>query len=100
MKDCNYCGIAWALCLADKAKQALGARWASVGDARDRPLETLSSRALRALARFIAPALHSAFLFLPKQALTSVGLFMLALWAVYRIARGWLGLNARQPMRA
>ena len=29
-----------------------------------------------------------------------VGLFLLGLWAVYRIARGWLRLNDRQPMPA
>jgi uncharacterized membrane protein len=27
-----------------------------------------------------------------------IGLFALGLWAVYRIARGWLRLNDRQPM--
>jgi len=27
-----------------------------------------------------------------------VGMFLLGLWAIYRIARGWLRLNARQPM--
>jgi uncharacterized membrane protein len=27
-----------------------------------------------------------------------VGLFALGLWAVYRISRGWLRLNDRQPM--
>ncbi len=27
-----------------------------------------------------------------------VGLFVLGLWAIYRIARGWLRLNDRQPM--
>ena len=27
-----------------------------------------------------------------------VGLFVLGLWAVYRIARGWLRLSDRQPM--
>ena len=27
-----------------------------------------------------------------------VGLFVLGLWAVYRISRGWLRLNDRQPM--
>jgi uncharacterized membrane protein len=28
----------------------------------------------------------------------AVGLFVLGCWAVYRIARGWLRLNDRQPM--
>ena len=27
-----------------------------------------------------------------------VGLFLLGVWAIYRIARGWLRLNARQAM--
>ena len=27
-----------------------------------------------------------------------IGLFVLGLWAVYRISRGWLRLNDRQPM--
>ena len=31
-------------------------------------------------------------------AIWGVGLFALGLWAVYRIARGWLRLNDRQPM--
>jgi len=27
-----------------------------------------------------------------------VGMFLLGLWAIYRIARGWMRLSARQPM--
>ncbi len=27
-----------------------------------------------------------------------LGMFILGVWAIYRIARGWLRLNARQPM--
>jgi uncharacterized membrane protein len=27
-----------------------------------------------------------------------VGMFLLGVWAIYRIARGWLRLNARQAM--
>jgi uncharacterized membrane protein len=27
-----------------------------------------------------------------------VGLFLLGIWAIYRIARGWLALNDRRPM--
>ena len=27
-----------------------------------------------------------------------IGLFLLGIWAIYRIARGWLRLNARQPV--
>jgi len=27
-----------------------------------------------------------------------VGLFLLGVWAIYRIARGWLRLNGHQPM--
>jgi uncharacterized membrane protein len=33
-------------------------------------------------------------------AIWGVGLLVLGLWAVYRIARGWLRLNDRQPMPA
>ena len=29
-----------------------------------------------------------------------LGMFLLGLWAIYRIARGWLRLNERQPMPA
>jgi len=32
-------------------------------------------------------------------AIWAVGLFALGLWAIYRIARGWLRLKDRQPMR-
>lgn len=28
----------------------------------------------------------------------ALGMFLLGLWAIYRIARGWLRLNDRQPM--
>jgi uncharacterized membrane protein len=28
----------------------------------------------------------------------AIGLMLLGLWAIYRIARGWLRLNAHQPM--
>ena len=31
-------------------------------------------------------------------AVWAVGLFLLGLWAIYRIARGWLRLNDRRPM--
>jgi uncharacterized membrane protein len=31
-------------------------------------------------------------------AIWAVGLFVLGLWAIYRIARGWLRLRDRQPM--
>jgi uncharacterized membrane protein len=31
-------------------------------------------------------------------AIWAVGLFLLGLWAIYRIARGWLRLRDRQPM--
>jgi uncharacterized membrane protein len=31
-------------------------------------------------------------------AILGVGLFVLGLWAIYRIARGWLALNDRRPM--
>jgi uncharacterized membrane protein len=28
----------------------------------------------------------------------ALGMFVLGVWAIYRIARGWLRLNAHQPM--
>jgi len=31
-------------------------------------------------------------------AIWAVGLFVLGLWAIYRIARGWMRLNDRRPM--
>jgi uncharacterized membrane protein len=31
-------------------------------------------------------------------AIWAVGFFVLGIWAIYRIARGWLRLNDRQPM--
>jgi uncharacterized membrane protein len=31
-------------------------------------------------------------------AIWGVGLFVLGLWAIYRIVRGWLRLKDRQPM--
>ncbi len=33
-------------------------------------------------------------------AIWAIGLVLLGLWAIYRIARGWLRLNDRQPMPA
>jgi uncharacterized membrane protein len=33
-------------------------------------------------------------------AVWAIGLFALGIWAIYRIARGWLRLNDRQPMPA
>jgi uncharacterized membrane protein len=33
-------------------------------------------------------------------AIWAIGLFLLGIWAVYRIARGWLRLKDRQPMPA
>jgi uncharacterized membrane protein len=77
------------------------------GDARGTWLESHFDWAIRtfwwALAFAIVIALVSAplVLLLGFGILTwIVGLFALGVWAIYRIARGWLKLNARQAMPA
>jgi uncharacterized membrane protein len=77
------------------------------GDARGTWLESHFDWAIRtfwiALAIAAVVALVSAPLVLLLGlglATWIVGMFVLGLWAIYRIARGWMRLNARQPMPA
>jgi uncharacterized membrane protein len=77
------------------------------GDVRGTWLESHFDWAIRtfwvALAAAVVIALVSAplVLLLGFGLLTwIVGMVVLGLWAIYRIARGWLRLNARQPMPA
>jgi uncharacterized membrane protein len=74
------------------------------GDARGTWLESHFSWQIRtfwwALAWALIVALISAPLTLVIVGFGTwvVGMFLLGLWAVYRIARGWLRLNSHQPM--
>jgi uncharacterized membrane protein len=75
------------------------------GDVRGTWLESHFDWAIRtfwlALAFAVVIALVSAplVLLLGFGLLTwIVGMAVLGIWAIYRIARGWLRLNARQPM--
>lgn len=77
------------------------------GDVRGTWLESHFDWAIRtfwlALAFAVVIALVSAplVLLLGFGLLTwIVGMALLGIWAIYRIARGWLRLNARQPMPA
>ena len=76
------------------------------GDARGSWLESHFAWAIRTF--WIALA-WAALVFLISLPLTlvvigfgtmAVGFFLLGVWAVYRIARGWLRLNSRQAMPA
>ena len=76
------------------------------GDARGTWLESHFAWAIRTF--WIALA-WAALVFLISLPLTLVvigfgtmalGFFLLGIWAVYRVARGWLRLNSRQPMPA
>ena len=76
------------------------------GDARGTWLESHFAWAIRTF--WIALA-WAALVFLISLPLTLVvigfgtmalGFFLLGFWAVYRVARGWLRLNSRQPMPA
>jgi uncharacterized membrane protein len=76
------------------------------GDARGTWLESHFRWAIRTFWIALAIAAVVLLLSLPLMlvligfATLPVGLFVLGVWAVYRIARGWLRLNARQPMPA
>jgi uncharacterized membrane protein len=76
------------------------------GDARGTWLESHFAWAIRtfwiALAIAVVVGLVSALLMLVLVGFVTlpVGFFLLGVWAVYRIARGWLRLNARQAMPA
>jgi uncharacterized membrane protein len=74
------------------------------GDARGTWLESHFAWAIRtfwiALAIAVVVGLVSALLMLVLVGFVTlpVGFFLLGVWAVYRIARGWLRLNARRAM--
>jgi uncharacterized membrane protein len=74
------------------------------GDARGTWLESHFSWAIRTFWWALAIAIVIALVSIPLTlviigfATWAVGLFLLGIWAIYRIARGWLNLNARQPM--
>jgi uncharacterized membrane protein len=76
------------------------------GEARGTWLESHFAWAIRtfwiALAIAVVVGLVSALLMLVLVGFVTlpVGFFLLGVWAVYRIARGWLRLNARQAMPA
>jgi len=76
------------------------------GDARGSWLESHFAWAIRtfwiALAIAVVVGLVSALLMLVLVGFVTlpVGFFLLGVWAVYRIARGWLRLNSRQAMPA
>ena len=77
------------------------------GDARGTWLESHFDWAIRtfwwALAIAVVVALISAplvLLFGLGLATWFIGLALLGVWAIYRIARGWLRLSSRQPMPA
>jgi uncharacterized membrane protein len=76
------------------------------GDARGSWLESHFAWAIRT---FWIALVWAALVFLISLPLTlvvigfgtmAVGFFLLGIWAVYRIARGWLRLNSRQAMPA
>ena len=76
------------------------------GEARGTWLESHFAWAIRtfwiALAIAVVVGLVSALLMLVLVGFVTlpVGFFLLGVWAVYRIARGWLRLNSRQSMPA
>lgn len=77
------------------------------GDARGSWLESHFDWAIRTFWWALAIALVVALVSAPLVLLLGfgfvtwfVGLFALGVWAIYRIARGWLKLNARQAMPA
>jgi uncharacterized membrane protein len=74
------------------------------GDARGTWLESHFSWAIRtfwyALAWAVVVGVLGALLAIVVIGfgIWIVGMFLLGLWAIYRIARGWMNLNSRQPM--
>jgi uncharacterized membrane protein len=76
------------------------------GDARGSWLESHFAWAIRTFWIALAFAVAVFLLSLPLMlvligfATLPIGLIALGIWAIYRIARGWLRLNARQPMPA
>jgi uncharacterized membrane protein len=74
------------------------------GDARGTWLESHFDWAIRTFWIALAFAAVVALLSLPLMLVVIgfgtwvVGMALLGLWAIYRIARGWMRLNSRQPM--
>jgi uncharacterized membrane protein len=74
------------------------------GDARGTWLESHFAWAIRTFWIALAISAVVLLLSLPLMlvligfATLPIGLFLLGVWAVYRIARGWLRLNSRQAM--
>jgi uncharacterized membrane protein len=76
------------------------------GNARGTWLESHFAWAIRTFWIALAWALLVLLISLPLTLVIigfgtmAIGFFLLGVWAVYRIARGWLRLNARQSMPA
>ncbi len=74
------------------------------GDARGTWLESHYAWAIRTFWLALAWALAVTLVSIPLAIIVVgiatwvVGLFLLGLWAIYRVARGWMRLNDRQPM--
>jgi uncharacterized membrane protein len=74
------------------------------GDARGTWLESHFSWAIRTFWYALIWAVLVALISLPLTLVVIgfgtwiVGLFILGLWAIYRVARGWMRLNSRQAM--
>ena len=75
------------------------------GHARGSWLESHFAWAIRTFWIALAFAAVVALLSLPLMLVVigfgtwALGMALLGIWAIYRIARGWLRLNARQPMQ-
>jgi len=76
------------------------------GDARGTWLESHFDWQIRTFWYALAWALLVGLVSLPLTLVIigfgtwAVGMFLLGVWAIYRIARGWLRLDAHQPMQA
>ncbi len=76
------------------------------GDARGTWLESHFSWAIRTFWIALAWAALVFLLSLPLTLIVigfgtmAIGFFALGVWAIYRVLRGWLRLNGRQPMPA
>jgi len=76
------------------------------GDARGTWLESHYAWAIRTFWLALAWALAVTLVSIPLAIIVVgiatwvVGLFLLGLWAIYRVARGWLRLKDGQPMQA
>jgi uncharacterized membrane protein len=76
------------------------------GDAAGTWLESHFAWAIRTFWIALAAAIVIALVSLPLMivivgfATWAIGLALLGVWAIYRIARGWLRLNSHQPMPA